>query len=52
MLEKVIIDQHFIKRKRLNRLVSVCIENPENICVGIDESTAILVERQSHRLWP
>jgi cyanophycinase len=44
MLETVIIDQHFIKRKRLNRLVSVCIENPENICAGIDESTAILVE--------
>ena len=45
MLEKVIIDQHFIKRKRLNRLISACIENPEQICVGIDESTAILVER-------
>jgi cyanophycinase len=44
MLETVIIDQHFIKRKRLNRLVSVCIENPENICAGIDESTALLVE--------
>jgi len=44
MLETVIIDQHFIKRKRLNRLISVCIENPVNPCVGIDESTAILVE--------
>jgi|WetSurMetagenome_2_1015567.scaffolds.fasta_scaffold70502_2 cyanophycinase len=44
MLETVIIDQHFIKRKRLNRLISVCMENPENICAGIDESTALLVE--------
>jgi len=44
MLENVIIDQHFIKRKRLNRLISACIENPEQLCVGIDESTAILVE--------
>jgi cyanophycinase len=44
MLRTVIIDQHFIKRKRLNRLISVCMENPENMCVGIDESTAILVE--------
>jgi cyanophycinase len=43
MLEQAIIDQHFIKRKRLNRLVSVCMENPENTCVGIDESTAIFV---------
>jgi cyanophycinase len=44
MLETVIIDQHFIKRKRLNRLISASIENPENMCVGIDESTAILVD--------
>jgi cyanophycinase len=44
MLENVIIDQHFIKRKRLNRSVSVCIENPENMIVGINESTAILVD--------
>jgi cyanophycinase len=44
MLEEVIIDQHFIKRKRLNRLISACIENPEQLCVGIDESTAILVD--------
>jgi cyanophycinase len=44
MLKTVIIDQHFLKRKRLNRLISVCMENPENICVGIDESTALLVD--------
>ncbi len=43
MLENVIIDQHFIKRKRLNRSISVCIENPENMIVGINESAAILV---------
>jgi cyanophycinase len=44
LLEKTIIDQHFIKRKRLNRLISVSLENPEYTCVGIDESTAILVD--------
>jgi cyanophycinase len=43
MLEKVVIDQHFIKRKRLNRLVSICMENPGKVCVGIDEATAIFV---------
>ncbi len=43
-LEEAIIDQHFIKRKRLNRLISVCMENPENVGVGIDESTCIYVE--------
>jgi cyanophycinase len=44
-LENVIIDQHFIKRKRLNRLISVVLENPGLIGVGIDEETAIIVEK-------
>ena len=43
MVDKLIIDQHFIKRQRLNRLLSVSLENPNEICVGIDESTAIIV---------
>jgi cyanophycinase len=51
MLKTVIIDQHFIKRKRLNRLISVCLENPENMCVGIDESTAILVDRNKATVY-
>jgi cyanophycinase len=51
MLKTVIIDQHFIKRKRLNRLISVCMENPENMCVGIDESTAILVNRNKATVY-
>lgn len=42
-LEDVIIDQHFIKRKRLNRLISLVIENADKIGIGIDESTAIVV---------
>lgn len=44
MLTDVIIDQHFIKRQRLNRLVAASIENPDQLCVGIDESTAIIVD--------
>jgi cyanophycinase len=51
MLEAVIIDQHFIRRKRLNRLISVCMENPECVCVGIDESTAILVEQNTATVY-
>jgi cyanophycinase len=43
-LTDVIIDQHFVKRQRLNRLVAVSIENPDELCVGIDESTAIIVD--------
>lgn len=42
-LEDVIIDQHFIKRKRLNRLISLVIENADKIGIGIDESTAIVI---------
>jgi len=44
LLPDVIIDQHFIMRQRLNRLVSVAIEYPETLCIGIDESTAIIVD--------
>ena len=43
LIEHVIVDQHFIKRLRVNRLIAVCLENPENTCIGIDESTAILI---------
>ena len=43
-LSDVIIDQHFIKRQRLNRLVAASIENPDELCVGIDESTAIIID--------
>jgi cyanophycinase len=47
LLENAIIDQHFIWRMRMNRLITTAIENPEEICIGIDESTAILVENDS-----
>jgi cyanophycinase len=43
LTEGLIVDQHFIKRHRMNRLLAVGIENPGEICVGIDESTAIVV---------
>lgn len=42
-LDNAVIDQHFIKRKRLNRLLSVVLEHPDLPGVGIDESTAIVV---------
>jgi len=44
LTDKLIIDQHFLKRQRMNRLLAVSIENPGVVCVGIDESTAIAVE--------
>lgn len=42
-VKSAFIDQHFIKRKRLNRSISVILENPELLGVGIDESTCIIV---------
>lgn len=44
LIEDIIIDQHFIKRMRMNRLIAAAIENPDELLIGIDESTAILVE--------
>jgi cyanophycinase len=44
LLPGVIVDQHFIKRQRENRLFSLVLAHPEERGVGIDESTAILVE--------
>jgi cyanophycinase len=47
-LDNVIIDQHFVKRKRLNRLISVVLEHPELPGIGIDESTALIVSPEDH----
>jgi cyanophycinase len=43
LIEGVIIDQHFVKRARNNRLLTAVIEYPDHTGIGIDESTAILV---------
>jgi cyanophycinase len=42
-LDNVIIDQHFVKRKRLNRLISAVLEHQKLAGVGIDESTSVVV---------
>ncbi len=39
----VIVDQHFVARSRHNRLISVILEHPEMLGVGIDEATALWV---------
>ena len=43
MLPGAVVDQHFVRRRRNNRLLSVVLENPRLVGVGIDESTAIEV---------
>ncbi len=40
-----IIDQHFSERGRLGRLLSAVAQRPELLGVGIDEDTALVIER-------
>jgi cyanophycinase len=42
-LSGAIVDQHFLKRKRNNRLLAVVLEHPDHVGVGIDESTVLIV---------
>lgn len=41
-----IVDQHFSERRRLSRLLSALAQRPDMLGVGIDEDTALLIERQ------
>jgi cyanophycinase len=45
LITGLIIDRHFSARGRIGRLVSAIARNPANIGIGIDEDTAILVEK-------
>ncbi len=40
-LPGIVVDQHFIARQRSNRLISVILEHPDLLGVGIDEDTAV-----------
>jgi cyanophycinase len=39
----VIVDQHFVRRERLHRLLAAVLDRPQLVGVGIDESTAAVV---------
>ncbi len=43
-VQNAIIDQHFVKRKRQNRLLTLVLENPRLLGIGIDEATCIIVK--------
>jgi cyanophycinase len=47
-LHGAIVDQHFIRRQRENRLLSVVMERPSLLGVGIDEGTALRVYPDGH----
>ena len=38
-----IVDQHFLRRQRNNRLLSAVLDNPGLVGVGIDEATAVIL---------
>jgi cyanophycinase len=49
LISNAIVDQHFLRRKRQNRLMSLVIEREPHLAAGIDESTALIV--QPNGLW-
>lgn len=44
LLPGALVDQHFVYRMRMNRLITAALDHPDETCIGIDESTAILVQ--------
>jgi cyanophycinase len=43
----VIVDQHYLRRCRFNRLLSAVLAHPASVGVGIDECTAVVVSGRS-----
>lgn len=43
LLPNTIIDQHFLRRSRANRLIEAVSQHPGRLGIGIDESTALIV---------
>jgi cyanophycinase len=46
LLQDIIIDQHFSQRGRMGRLLSVFAGTPGLIGIGLDEDTAVLIDRE------
>lgn len=47
LLSHAVVDQHFSERRRLARLLSTLAIRPDLLGVGIDEDTALVIERGS-----
>ena len=45
LLPNVIVDQHFAQRGRMGRILGAVAQNPRILGIGLDEDTAILVQR-------
>jgi cyanophycinase len=51
LLPDVIVDQHFAERGRIGRLLGAVAQNPRIVGIGIDEDTAIIVQRQRFQVF-
>jgi len=43
-VSNAVVDQHFLRRSRVNRLIGVVAERPDLIGIGVDEGTAFVLE--------
>jgi cyanophycinase len=50
LLPAVIVDQHFAERGRIGRLLGAVAQNPRMVGIGIDEDTAVVVQRGRFRV--
>lgn len=46
LLQDIIVDQHFSERGRMGRLLSVYAANPGLLSIGLDEDTAVVIDRE------
>ena len=45
LLQDIIVDQHFSERGRMGRLLTVYAANPGLLSIGLDEDTAVVIDR-------
>lgn len=50
LLPGAVVDQHFLRRNRIGRLVGVLRDRPDLVGLGVDERTAVLVDVRGRRL--
>jgi cyanophycinase len=50
LIRDTVIDTHFAQRGRYGRLLTALAHHPHILCIGIDESTAIVVKRKRFKV--
>ena len=48
LINGLIIDQHFSQRGRIGRLLVAVAQNPQSLGIGIDEDTAIIIDKSNN----